>query len=435
MSSILLSPGTAVTCNDDFELIENPAIHIENGRITYIGKAEEAPAFQPDETIGGPHLVAMPGLINTHTHTGMTLLRGYADDMALEPWLQTRIWPFEKNLTESDIYWATLLAIAEMIKGGTTTFADLYFFYREGARAITESGIRSCPGGVLLGFLPQAEQRLQNSISFVREYSGAASGRITPFLAPHSLYTCNPRQWEQLIEAAHELNVPLHTHASETQREVAEVTQNWGASPIQTLEKIGALELSLLAAHCVHVDETDLEIMARTDFRVSHNPTSNLKLASGFAPVPELLRRNIPTGLGTDGTASNNNLDMWEELHLSALIHKAVSGDPTAVSAEQALLMATREGARCLNLKGETGSLQVGKKADVILIDFDAPHLVPCHNVVSNLVYSAGSGDVHSVIIDGKVLLHERQFTTLDIEQISLRVQERSQTLARAVTA
>lgn len=430
MSSILLSPVTAVTCNDSFEQIEDAAIHLEDGRITYIGKAASAPEFHSDETIGGPHLIAMPGLINTHTHTGMTLLRGYADDMALEAWLQKKIWPFEKNLTESDVYWATLLAIAEMLKGGTTTFADLYFFYKDGARAITESGIRSCPGAVLLGFLPEADQRLQNALDFVQEYSGAADGRITPFLAPHSLYTCTPQQWEKMIETARRLKIPLHTHASETQREVAEVTQNWGASPIQTLKKIGALEGPLLAAHCVHVDEADLEIMENSDFRVSHNPTSNLKLASGFAPVPAFLKRNITTGLGTDGTASNNNLDMWEELHLAALIHKAVSGDPTAVSAEQALLMATREGARCLNLEKETGSLEVGKKADVILIDFNAPHLTPQHNIVSNLVYSAGAGDVHSVLVDGKVLLRNRFFTTLDIGEVIAQIRERARTLA-----
>lgn len=433
MSSILLSPGVAVTCNDDFELIENAAIHIEDQRITYIGKAEDAPPFRPDETIGGPHLVAMPGLINTHTHAAMTLLRGYADDMALEPWLQTKIWPFEKNLTREDIYWATSLAIAEMVRGGTTTFADMYFFYEEGARAVTETGIRACPGGGLLGFLPEAEQRLQNAIRFAREYSGAADGRITPFLAPHSLYTCNAQQWEKLVEAAREFDLPIHTHASETKREVAEVAQSWGATPIQTLDRIGALEGPLLAAHCVHVDETDLEIMARTDFRVSHNPTSNLKLASGFAPVPELLERGITTGLGTDGTASNNNLNMWEEMHLAALIHKATSGDPTAVSARQALLMATREGARCLGLEEETGSIQAGKKADVILIDFDAPHLVPQHSVVSNLVYSAGAGDVHSVIVDGKVLLRDRAFSTIDFELVSAKVGERATALAALV--
>ena len=430
MPRILLSPVTAVTCNDAFEIIENAAIHIENGRIIFVGKAENAPPFAADETIGGEHLVAMPGLVNTHTHSAMTLLRGYADDMALEPWLQTKVWPFEGNLTQDDVHWGTLLAIAEMLRGGTTTFADMYFFYEEGARAITQSGIRACPGAVFLGFLPEPEKRLANAKQFVSDYKGAADGRITPFFAPHSLYTVNSDQWQTIIGWARELNAPIQTHVAETRREVEDVTKQWGQSPVQTLEKIGALEGPLLAAHCVHPNEADLDIMARRDFRVAHNPTSNLKLASGFAPVPEMLKRGIKVSLGTDGTASNNNLDMWEEMHLAALIHKATTSDPTAISAQEALLMATREGARCLSLEHEIGSLQTGKKADVVLVDFDAPHLTPCFNVVSHLVYAAQAGDVHSVIVDGKVLLRERRFTQLDTQEIAARCRESSGRLA-----
>ena len=418
MSKISLSPVTAVTCNDDFQVIENAAIHIENNRITFVGKVEDAPPFSADETLGGAHLVALPGLVNTHCHAAMTLLRGYADDMALEPWLHEKIWPFEKNLTGEDVYWGTFLAIVEMLRGGTTTFADMYFHYQDGARAIIESGMRACPGGVLLGFLPNAEDSLQNALRFVREYSQSGDGRITPFLAPHSLYTCNRTQWEIIIDAARAGSTPITTHAAETRREVADVTREWGASPIQTLENIGALETPLLAAHCVHVDETDLEIMAHTDIRVAHNPTSNLKLASGFAPVPEFLKRNIPVGVATDGAASNNNLDLWEEMRLAALLHKATSGDPTAVSAQQAVTMATREGARCLGLEREIGSLEIGKKADVILLDFDTPHLSPCHNVVSHLAYCAGASDVHSVVVDGKVLLRAREFVALDEKRV-----------------
>jgi 5-methylthioadenosine/S-adenosylhomocysteine deaminase len=435
MSRILISPVTAVTCNDDFEVIANAAIHIENNRIVFVGHAKSAPPFEADETLGGAHLVAMPGLVNTHCHAAMTLLRGYADDMALEPWLHEKIWPFESHLQRDDVYWGTFLAIIEMLRGGTTTFADMYFHYRDGARAIIESGIRACPGGVLLGFLPHAEQSLQNALAFVREYSGAGDNRVTPFLAPHSLYTCNPKQWETIIAAAHAGSTPngttpITTHVAETQREVADVTRDWGASPVQTLEKIGALETPFLAAHCVHVNETDLEIMARTNFRVSHNPTSNLKLASGFAPVPEFIKRAIPTGVATDGAASNNNLDLWEEMRLAALIHKATTGDPTAVSSRQAVLMATREGARCLNLEHEIGSLETGKKADVILLDFDAPHLTPCHNVVSHLAYCAGAGDVHSVIVDGKVLLRGREWAALDTARVMAHARECAARLA-----
>jgi 5-methylthioadenosine/S-adenosylhomocysteine deaminase len=414
MTRIAISPVTAVTCNDNFDVIEDAAIHIEDGRITYLGASSIRPAFEADETIIGDDFVAIPGLINTHTHAAMTLLRGYADDMALEPWLQTRIWPFEAHLTGDDVYWGTMLAICEMLRGGTTCFADMYFFYHDGVRAMLESGIRACPGGVLLGFLPEPQKRIANAIAFAREYSDAGDGRIKPTLAPHSLYTCNREQWEAMIKGARDNNLLMTTHASETRREVADVTAQWGQNPVQSLKQIGALDGPLLAAHCVHVDERDLELMQNSDFRVAHNPTSNMKLASGFAPIEKYLKSGIPVGLGPDGTASNNNLDMWEEMHLAALLHKGITGDPTAVSAQQALLMATREGARCLNLHNEVGTLEEGKKADIVLIDFAKPHLTPRHNVVSHLVYAANSADVDTVLVDGRVLVRHGQWTQLD---------------------
>ena len=438
MSRISLSPVTAVTCNERFDVIENAAIHIDGSHIVYVGPDSTALPFEADETIGGEHLVAIPGLVNVHTHAAMTLLRGYADDMALEPWLHEKIWPFERHLQAEDVYQGTLLAICEMLRGGTTCFADMYHFYERGTHAIIESGIRACPGAVLLGFLPEPMRRIQNGIAFAREYSGAGDGRITPFLAPHSLYTCDRDHWAAMIAGARELNVPLHTHASETRREVADVTARWGATPIQTLYNIGALEGPLLAAHCVYPDGRDMEIMSTaisngaTNFRVAHNPTSNLKLASGFAPVPEYLKAGITVGVATDSTASNNNLDMWEEMRLSALLHKATSGDPTAVSAQQALLMATREGARCLDLDRDIGTLEAGKKADVVLLDFDKPHLYPRHNVVSHLVYAVNSADVDTVLVDGKVLLHGGKFTQLDAEKICVQAQDCARRLVAA---
>jgi 5-methylthioadenosine/S-adenosylhomocysteine deaminase len=431
MHRILLTPVTAVICNDEFEIIENAAIHIDGDRIVYVGEASTQPPFDADEISGGTNFVAMPGLVNTHTHAAMTLLRGYADDMALEPWLHTKIWPFEMHLNGEDVYWGTSLAIAEMLRGGTTTFGDMYFFYHEGARAILESGIRACPGGVLLGFLPEADVRLQKAIEFVREYSGG--GLIRPTLAPHSLYTCNRSQWETIVTTARELGVLIHTHASETQREVADVTRDWGASPIQTLQKLGATASGVLAAHCVHVNEADLAIMEQENLRVAHNPSSNLKLASGFAPVPEFLKRGVTTGLATDGAASNNNLDIWQEMRLAALMHKGASGDPTAICAREALSMATLGGARCLNLESEIGSLEAGKKADVILLDFDKPHLTPRHNIVSHLVYAAHSSDVDTVIVNGRVLLRGGEFTALDAAQISAQAQESATRLAKLV--
>ncbi|HEX8465331.1 MAG TPA: amidohydrolase [Abditibacterium sp.] len=428
---IALSPVTAVCCDAPFQTIDRAAIHIENQRISYVGPADIAPAFEADETVGGPHLVAMPGLINTHTHAAMTLCRGYADDMALEPWLGDKIWPFERNLEAEHIYWGTLLAIAEMIRGGTTTFCDMYFFERHGVRAALETGMRMAPGAVLLGFLPGSDEKIAAASHFIREFSGAGEGRISPYFAPHSLYTCDALQWQKIIAAARDLGVLISTHASETRREVADVTAQWGASPIQTLEKIGALEGPLLAAHCVYTDETDREIMANRPFRVAHNPQSNLKLASGIAPVADYLRRGITVGLGPDGPASNNNLDMWEEMRLAATLHKAATGDPTAVSARAALEMATIGGAKCLGLENEIGSLEVGKKADILLVDFDKPHLYPRHNVVSHLVYAAGASDVHSTMVDGQWLLRRGEFTHLDVREISAHIVKIAEDLAR----
>lgn len=430
MPRIAIGPLTAVTCNDSFEVVENAVIHVEANRIAYLGPAASAPPFAADETISAPHLVALPGLINVHTHAAMTLMRGYADDMALEPWLHEKIWPFETHLQADDVYWGTLLAVVEMLRGGTTCMADMYHFYERGTDAMIDGGIRACPSAVLLGFLPEPERRIANGIAYVRDYQGAGNGRIAPFLAPHSLYTCNRDQWAAIIAGARELGVPIHTHASETQREVADVTAAWGASPIATLEAIGALEGPLLAAHCVYVDENDRAIMAahrgpggHTNLRVAHNPTSNLKLASGFAPVPALLEAGITVGVAPDGPASNNRLDMWREMRLAALLHKATTGDPTMISAREALLMATRHGARCLGLESDVGSLEAGKKADIVLVDFDQPHLYPHHNAVSHLVYAAESGDVHTVLVDGDVVVRNGRCTRLDEAKICAQAQ------------
>ena len=437
MKRIRLAPVCAVTCNDSFEVIDNAAIHIAGDGIVYVGPQSTAPPFEADETLGGEHIVALPGLVNAHTHTAMTLLRGYADDMALEPWLHTKIWPFEAHLKPDDVYWGTMLAIVEMLRGGTTTFADMYFFYERGAQAIIESGIRACPGGVLLGFLPEPQRRIDNAIAFAREMQGAGDGRVMPTLAPHSLYTCNREQWRAMIEGARANDLLIQTHVAETRREVEDVTREWGSSPVRILNEIGALDGALLAAHCIYVGNEEFDIIhahrdarGQSTLRVAHNPTSNLKLASGFAPIPKYLERDITVALGPDGTASNNDLDMWEEMRLAALLHKATTGDPTAISAQQALLMATREGACALNLDDKIGTLEAGKKADIVLVDFDKPHLTPRHNVVSHLVYAAKASDVDTVLVNGKVLLRHGQFTQLDAKQISAEANSRALKLA-----
>ena len=435
---LLLSPVTAVTCDDLFQVIENAAIHIENGAISFIGPRDAAPEFAPDQTIGGEHLVALPGLVNTHAHNAMTLLRGWADDKPLESWLQEDIWPFEANLQIEDIMAGTDLAICEMLRGGTTTVADMYFGFETTVHSYISSGMRVCPGAVLLGFLPNADEKIVRGREFVRDFRGAGNNRITPFFAPHSLYTCDRNQWQKIIETARDLDVMIHTHIAETTREVSDVTQSWGATPIQTLRNIGALEGPLLAAHCVHLNAEDWDVVQgtvefdRTPFslRVAHNPTSNLKLASGFAPVAEFLRRGIPTGIATDGAASNNDLDMWEEMRLCALVPKAATNDATAVSARDALWMATRGGAQCLNLRN-VGALQTGWRADVCVMNFDKPHLTPSHNVVSNLVYAAKASDVVATIVDGEILFERGELKTLDEANVLHRARVSAKRLAQ----
>lgn len=431
MSRIRLAPVTAVTCNPSFDIIEDAAIHVEESRITYVGPAAAAPPFEGAETVGGEHMVALPGLVNTHTHAAMTLLRGYADDMTLEAWLQTRIWPFEMRLEADDVYWGTLLAICEMLRGGTTCFADMYHFYPRGTEAAIEAGARAAPAAVIIGVFPEPMRQIRNGIAFVREFAGAGDGRITPFLSPHSLYTCDQEHWRAVLEGARELNVPVHTHVAETRREVADVKAAWGTPPVETLHAIGALQGPLLAAHCVYLADHEIELITAnrnangTTLRVAHNPTSNLKLASGFAPIHRYLNADITVGVGPDGTASNNTLDLWKEMRLAALLQKTITGDPTTVPARQALLMATAEGARALDLHDQIGSLETGKKADIIIVDFDKPHLHPLYNVVSHLVYAATAADVDTVLVDGRVLLRNGELTTLELPRITAEVGKR----------
>ena len=435
--SLLLCSRAAVTCNAAFEVLLQPAIHIRDGAISYIGPRDSAPRFEPDETIQGDNLVAMPGLINAHTHAAMTLLRGWADDMPLQPWLETKIWPFESHLQEADVVAGFELALLEMLRGGTTCFADMYFFYEKTAQVLVDSHARACPGGVFLGFLPKPEKRLAQAIDFARSWQDAGGGLITPFLGPHSLYTVGRAHWERIVEAAREHDLLIHTHVAETTREVADVRAQWGQTPVQVLAQLGALDGPLLAAHAVYLSDEEHEIVASkrdsgggTHFRVAHNPTSNAKLASGVAPVGKYLRDGVTVALGPDGAASNNTLDMWSEMRLAALLHKATSGDATLVSAQQALAMATLEGARALGLGERVGSLEVGKRADIVLVDFDKPHLTPCHSVVSHLVYAARADDVDTVLVDGRVLVRRGEALELDSQRIKRQAQARAEKLA-----
>ena len=390
-------------------------VGVREGKIDLVGKAGEEGY---DRVFDAGKYALMPGLINTHGHVPMTLLRGVADDVPLMEWLQDKIWPLEAKLNADRVYWGSMLGIIEMLKGGTTTFTDMYFLEDEIARAVEESGIRSvlCQGVVALA--PGFEGKLASSQQFVKNWHTKAEGRITATMAPHAPYTCPQPFLGQILDAAREVDIPLQIHLSESPGEVKDSYDQYGKSPVEILEESGMFNLPVLAAHCVNLNDNDIDILARYDVRVAHNPTSNLKLGSGIAPVPAMLAKGITVGLGTDGAASNNNLDMLEEIRLTALLHKGYHNDPTLVSAPKALEMATSMGARALFLDQEVGIIKQGMKADIILIDLDRPHLTPRHNIEAHIVYSAQSSDVSLVMVDGKILVEDGELTTIDEEKV-----------------
>jgi 5-methylthioadenosine/S-adenosylhomocysteine deaminase len=406
-------------------IIDNGEIAIEAGKIKAVGPAGTAGGgWLADKVIDGRGMVALPGFINCHTHAAMTLLRSYADDLPLMQWLSERIWPLEERLTGEDVYWGTMLCVLEMIKSGTTTFADMYFFMDEVAKAVRQSGMRASLSRGMIGVAPTAQLALEESEAFVREWNGGADGRITTMLGPHAPHTCPPAYLEKVMALAAKLDVGIHIHLAETLPEVSEMRKEYGKTPIAHVNDIGLLDFPVLGAHCVHVSPEDMKIMKEKNVRVAHNPESNMKLASGIAPVPQMLADGITVGLGTDGAASNNNLDLMEEMRSAALLHKVNTMDPAAIPAYTALEMATVNGARTLGLEKEIGILGPGYKADIILMDFEQPHLYPRHDLIAHTVYAAQSSDVKTVIIDGRIVMENRKVLTLDETEVLRKVQE-----------
>ncbi len=412
-------------------------IRIEQNLIKAIGSMEElnnngqlSAEVPADFTvIEGSGKVALPGLINTHTHAAMTLFRGYADDMPLMPWLEEKIFPAEARLEPEDVFWGTMLANLEMLRFGTTCFADMYFFMDEVAKTVEISGMRACLARGLVGVTPSGLESLEQGVAFAKNWQGQAQGRITTRLGPHAPYTCPAEYLKKVVAASDQLGVGLHMHLAETAGEVQDLVDATGLNPIQWMENLGAFQRPVLAAHCVHVTSEDLEILARHAVGVAHNPESNMKLASGVAPVPQMLLRGVTVGLGTDGAASNNNLDLFQEMRSAALLHKVFTQDPTVLPAYQVLEMATAGGARCLGLDQEIGQLKPGYKADVILVDLNKPHLCPRHDLAAHLVYAALASDVHTVIADGKILMQAGQILTLREKEIMEQVEARAKRL------
>ncbi|MEY4479937.1 MAG: hypothetical protein RLZZ267_615 [Bacillota bacterium] len=431
MSKIWIKDGIFITASSDQPIINGHMV-VENDRITFIGEnlPEQYANVSFDEIVNGHNRLFMPGLVNTHTHAAMSLLRGYADDLALQTWLEDYMWPNEAKFTSDDVYWGTQLSVVEMIRSGTTCFLDMYDHMDRVAEVVTQSGLRASLTRGMIGFAPPEVQqmKLNEAKQFARDWHGQANGRITTLMAPHAPYTCPPDFISKVIEIAHELDLPVHTHMSETIREVEENAKQYGERPVKHLLNLGMFSRPSIVAHAVHLTDEEIQLLAAHDVRVSHNPGSNLKLASGIARVPELIRAGVKVSLGTDSSASNNNLDLFEEMRLAALLHKGTSQDPTVVPALQAIQMATSIGAESLWLDG-VGSLTIGNKADFIALNIDQPHFYPRTNLISHVVYSGGAQDVTDMWVNGKCIMRNKEILTLDIERIQSEVQTRFNTL------
>jgi 5-methylthioadenosine/S-adenosylhomocysteine deaminase len=429
----MISGAAVLTMEQGSALIPDGEIIIEGQYITHVGPAGSvSPEQNFDRVIDARGMLAMPGFVNCHTHASMTLLRGYADDLTLMEWLQKKIWPVEERLEPEDIYWGAMLSCLEMIRSGTTTFADMYFHMDEVARAVEKAGMRASLSQGLIGLSPGAGEALSNSRRFIREWHGQAEGRITTMLGPHAPYTCPPDFLARVLDMADELKVGIHIHIAETRAEIEEIQQKYGKTPVALMEQVGLFNFPVLAAHCVHLTDEDIRILVARGAGIAHNPESNMKLASGIAPVTRLLAAGALVGLGTDGAASNNNLDMMEEMRSAALLQKVATMDPMALPAQDALAMATVNGARVLGLK-DVGPLKPGNKADIILVNLDRPHFYPRHNLMAHLVYAARASDVETVIIDGRLVMENREILTLDEERIYYEVQKRAEKLVGAV--
>lgn len=405
-------------------------IAIEGDTIKELG--HNLTAKYPDyEVINGKDSLVLPGFINCHTHAAMTMLRGYADDLQLQEWLEQKIWPREAHLKEEDIYWGTMLSTLEMIKSGTTTFADMYFYMDLVAQAANQSGIRACLSRGMIGLGDKAEFAMTESEEFVQKWHGKANGRITCMLAPHAPYTCPPEYIKRIMTLAETLGVGIHIHLAETQTEVQDIEKQYGMRPIKLMDSLGLFDgRHVLAAHCVHLSDEEIEILVRKKVGIAHNPESNMKLASGIAPIPRLIKAGAIVGLGTDGASSNNNLDMLEEMRTSALLHKVATGDPTVMPAYQVLKMATVEGARALGME-KLGALKPGYKADLIMLDIHKPHHTPMHDPIANIVYAAQSSDVKTVIIDGNLVMKDHHVLTMDEERVLFEAERLGQDLVR----
>ncbi|MGB3908280.1 MAG: amidohydrolase family protein [Methanomethylovorans sp.] len=422
MADMIIKNGHIFTMEPGKEHeLKKGVVVIDDGAITEVGERTQESADIIVDARGG---IVMPGLVNTHTHAAMTLFRGYADDLPLSQWLQQHIWPAETKLTDNDIYSGTLLACLEMIKSGTTCFNDMYFHMDETAKAVEQTGIRASLsyGMIELGNKDKADTELKEGSRFVQKWQGRADGRITTMYGPHAPNTCSSEFLQRVKDKAREDGVKVHIHILETEAELKEMKEKYGMCSIHMLNNIDFFDTDVVAAHCVWLSDGDIKILAEKGVNISHNPVSNMKLASGIAPITKLLQSGSNVCLGTDGCASNNNLDMFEEMKIAALLQKINIMDPTVLPAKEVLKMATVNGAKALGINA--GVIREGALADIIIVDKNKAHMRPFYDAASHLVYSANGQDVMTNIVNGKLLMDNYEVLCMDelkvIEQASM---------------
>jgi 5-methylthioadenosine/S-adenosylhomocysteine deaminase len=425
---LIVAHGAVVSMDATRRVLEDGAIAVQGDTIVAVDSTPKIEAMYGSAKVIDAHgALVLPGLINAHTHMGMSLFRGLADDLALDDWLNKYIFPAESRFVSKDfVTWSTRLSLLEMLRGGTTTVADMYYFENEVAEAAKAAGMRGVLGETVIGF-PSPDSKtpaaaLEYTASFLKHWKG--DPLITPAVAPHSIYTCSEDLLKQATALARENQAPLLIHLAEAPFEIEKSRKEHGLTTVQYLARIGLLGPNVLGAHCIWLDQADIQTLAHFGVGCSYNPSSNMKTAAGLMPAVELLAATVPVGLATDGPASNNRQDMFDEMDLAAKEQKFARMDPKALSAEQVVEMATITGARALHLERQIGSLEVGKKADLIVVDTSAPHATPMYNVYSAVVYSLKSSDVRTTMVGGKVLMEDRRMLTLDEPAILAKARE-----------
>jgi len=434
-NTLVLHNCDVLVRNDDgaYAVLRNHDISVRGNRIATILPTQPIEQLDAEEVVAADSLLAIPGLINTHAHTPMVLFRGIAEDVSVQRWFNEFIWPVESNLTAEDVYWGMLLGLVEMIEAGVTTVADHYFFMDEAARAVSEAGTRALLGWAVFG--SQGYAALDATAAFVERWQGAAGGRIRTWMAPHAPYTCDDDFLRAAAAHAKRLNVGIHIHAAEDLTQTQSSLARRGITPIQVLEQTGVLDVPTLIAHGCGILPEDIELLRNYADRVgvAHCPKTYLKLAAGLTPIRPLQDVGVAIGLGSDGAASNNTLDIWESLRLMALMQKFTANDPEVMPLHAALDVAFLGSAAAIGMAGELGRLAPGFLADIALLDLSGAHNQPVHNVAAALLYSVRASDVRTVIVDGRVVMEDRKLRTLDKTEILAQVSRNIGRLAQRV--